>query len=245
MIVFEQVGKTYSKQIGEKKAHTALSDVSFHLKQGHALGLIGPNGAGKSTSIRLLMDFIRPDQGSITLLGDAPGNPALRKQIGYLPEVASFPKNLTCMEMITFAGRTCGMKQADILEQAERWLTRLGLWDHRNRLLRGYSKGMQQRASFAMALVHNPELLILDEPMSGLDPLGRADIVALIEKLKSEGKTILFCSHLLDDVERLTEEVLILHKGTAYYYGELKELCSKNETFEQAFLRLVRGESHA
>ncbi len=224
MIEFKQVGKTYTKQIGEKVAFKALADVSFKLNEGSALGLIGANGAGKSTSIRLLMDFIRPDQGEILILNKKPSEASVRKHIGYLPEVTSFPKNLTCLEMLSFAGKACGMKKQDIHKQAERWLTRLGLWEHRNRLLRGYSKGMQQRASFAMALVHNPKILILDEPMSGLDPLGRAEIVSLIEELKAEGKTILFCSHLLDDVERLTDEVLILHKGQVKYYGALGDV---------------------
>jgi len=281
MIKFNNVSKTYTKQIGEKEAFKALIDVSFHLKQGQALGLIGANGAGKSTSIRLLMDFIRPNDGEIFLLGAEPERAIMRKHIGYLPEVTSFPKNLTCMEMLYFAGKACGMQKKDIQVQAERWLTRLGLWEHRNRLLRGYSKGMQQRASFAVALVHNPKLLILDEPMSGLDPLGRADIVSLIEELKKEGKTILFCSHLLDDVERLTDEVLILHKGQVKYYGGLKgvregqkgwritlsngevkfaksredltgvlselaeqieDIQVEHESFEQAFLRIVKGD---
>jgi ABC-2 type transport system ATP-binding protein len=224
MIEFKDVSKSYAKQMGEKKAFQALSNISFALKKGSALGLIGANGAGKSTSIRLLMDFIRPDSGSIRLFGKTPKEASVRKYVGYLPEMTSFPKNLTCMEMLTFTGKVCGMQKQDIEVQAKRWLGRLGLWEHRNRLLRGYSKGMQQRASFAMALVHDPEVLILDEPMSGLDPLGRADIVSLIEELKLEGKTILFCSHLLDDVERLTDEVLILHKGEVKYYGALDDV---------------------
>jgi len=240
MIEFEHVGKTYPKQLGAA-AHVALSDVSFALHAGETLGLIGPNGAGKSTSIRLLLDFIRPDQGNIQLLGEPPDTPAIRRRIGYLPEVPSFPRNLTCMDMLRFAGETCHMSADEIDAAAEHWLKRLDLWDARKRLLRGFSKGMQQRAGFAMALIHDPELFILDEPMSGLDPIGRADIVGLIQELKAEGKSVLFCSHLLDDVERLVDKVLVLHQGRVLFSGTLEELCgSGKENVEAAFLKLVK-----
>jgi len=244
MIEFLSVHKQYEKQIGEKHAHVALRGISFELKQGQTLGMVGPNGAGKSTSIRLMMDFIRPTEGEIRILDKAPGDPAIRKQIGYLPETASFPKNLTCMEMATFAGITCGMNKKAIAEQSEKWLSRLGLWEHRNRLIRSFSKGMQQRMGFAMALLHDPELLILDEPMSGLDPLGRAEIVALTEGLRSEGKSILFCSHILTDVERLTDEVLILHKGKVCFHGGLEQIHQQTgETnLETAFLNVIEGQ---
>jgi len=240
MIEFEHVGKTYPKQLGAA-AHVALADVSFALHAGETLGLIGPNGAGKSTSIRLLLDFIRPDQGSIRLLRESPDTPAIRRRIGYLPEVPGFPQNLTCMDMMRFAGETCDMSAQEINAAAEHWLKRLDLWDARHRLLRGFSKGMQQRAGFAMALIHDPELFILDEPMSGLDPIGRAEIVGLIQELKAEGKSVLFCSHLLDDVERLVDKVLVLHQGHVLFSGTLEELCgSGKEGVEAAFLKLVK-----
>lgn len=239
MIEFEHVGKTYPKQLGAQ-AHVALSDVSFALHAGETLGLIGPNGAGKSTSIRLLLDFIRPDQGCIRLLGESPDIPAVRRRIGYLPEVPSFPRNLTCMDMLRFAGETCDMRAREIHAAAEHWLERLDLWEARHRLLRGFSKGMQQRAGFAMALIHDPELFILDEPMSGLDPVGRAEIVGLIQELKAEGKSVLFCSHLLDDVERLVDRVLVLHLGRVLFFGTLEELCgAEREGVEAAFLKLI------
>jgi len=240
VIRFERVQKTYLRQLGAK-AHVALSDVSFVLHEGETLGLIGPNGAGKSTTIRLLLDFIRPDKGHIRLLGEPPNTPAVRRRIGYLPEVASFPQNLTCMDMMRFAGETCHMPAARITETTEKWLKRLGLWDARHRLLRGFSKGMQQRAGFAMALLHDPELFILDEPMSGLDPIGRAEIVGLIQELKAQGKSVLFCSHLLDDVERLVDKLLVLHQGRVLFSGTLEELCgSGKEGVEAAFLKLVK-----
>jgi ABC-2 type transport system ATP-binding protein len=241
MIHFENVWKTYPKQIGDK-AHTALSDVSFSLNSGETLGLVGANGAGKSTTIRLLMGFLKPDQGSIQLLGDAPRNHFIRRRIGYLPETASFPSNLTVLDMLRFTGNTCLLSSREIAAASKKWLTALGLWEARKRPLRHYSKGMQQRANFALALLNDPDLLILDEPMSGLDPFGRADITNLIMELKREGKTILFCSHILEDVDRLVDSVLVLHKGHSLFHGQVKDLCKqqKVDDFVGAFLKTVQ-----
>ena len=206
------------------------------------MGLIGANGAGKSTAIKLLMDFIRPDAGSISLLGSSPEHPEIRSRIGYLPETANFPSNLTVLDMLRFTGRTCNMAQQDIKAASEKWLRRLGLWDARNRPLRNYSKGMQQRANFAIALLHDPDLLILDEPMSGLDPIGRADILALITDLKDQGRTILFCSHILEDVDQLVNRVLVLHQGKKLFEGQPQALAEQQgcTTFVDGYLSLVR-----
>ncbi|MDX8388300.1 MAG: ABC transporter ATP-binding protein [Ghiorsea sp.] len=227
MINFQNVYKTYPKQIGKSVANHALKGVSFALKKGETLGLIGQNGAGKSTSIRLIMGYMSADMGSVSVLGDESASPKLRRRIGYLPETSTFPPNLTCMELLCFAGQCCDMKKKDITSQSEVLLKRLGIWNDRNRRLSQYSKGMQQRASFAAALIHDPELLILDEPMSGLDPIGRAEIIGLIQDLQQQGKSILFCSHLLDDVERLTNQVAILDKGDLLYNGRIDDLCAK------------------
>ena len=241
MIKLQNIHKTYPKQLGSP-AHKALETISFHLKKGEVMGLIGANGAGKSTTIRLIMDFIRPDQGDISVLGHPPSFPLIRQKIGYLPEVARFPQNLTCMEMIRFAGETCQMQRKQIEEAAEKWLTRLDLWHAKDRLLRGFSKGMQQRASFAMALIHEPDLLVLDEPMSGLDPIGRAKIVALILELKQDGKSILLCTHLLDDINRIVDQLLVLHQGKVRYAGELSNFYQEPSTVEEAFLNLISEE---
>jgi len=241
VITFEHVKKTYPKQL-RSQAHKALSGVSFHLEQGATLGLIGPNGAGKSTSIKLLLDFIRLDTGSIKLFGENPALPQSRKKVGYLPEQPSFPLNLSCLELLYFAGRSNGMDDKAILASSEKWLTKLDLWSSRHRLLSGFSKGMRQRASFAMALIHDPELLILDEPMSGLDPIGRAKIVALIQELQRQGKSILFCSHLLDDVERLAEQVVLLYHGRVLFSGDVQSFCQNDESVEDAFLRYIEVE---
>jgi len=248
MIKFISVHKTYPKQINHSPAHHALKDISFSLFQGQNLGLIGQNGAGKSTSIRLIMGYMRPDQGSVIVLNNEHPSPATRRHIGYLPEISTFPANLTCMELLHFAGRCCDMPRALIRERSDQLLNRLGIHDARNRRLSEFSKGMQQRASFATALIHDPELLILDEPMSGLDPIGRADIISLIHDLRSQGKSILFCSHLLDDVERITDHVAILHQGHMLYNGAIDDLCTKQApngenriSLQDAFIRVVTG----
>ncbi|MEW6595224.1 MAG: ABC transporter ATP-binding protein [Thermodesulfobacteriota bacterium] len=241
MIIFNNIRKTYPPEI-TSSPQVALNDVSFSLTNGQTLGLIGANGAGKSTCIKLLMDFIRPDSGTISLQGRSPKSPEIRKHIGYLPELANFPANLTALDMLRFAGATCGMQTAAIRTASEKWLRRLGLWEDRKRPLRNYSKGMQQRANFAIALLNDPELLILDEPMSGLDPIGRADILALIADLKAQGRTILFCSHILEDVDRLVDRVVVLHKGQKLFEGPPRSLAEQQHcpTLVEGYLDLVQ-----
>lgn len=226
MIRFCDVHKTYPKQIGRFPANHALKGISFALGRGETLGLIGQNGAGKSTAIRLMMAYMRADQGTITVLGGEKNPPASRRHIGYLPEMSTFPPSLTCMELLRFAGRCCGMSKKKIAGRSDMLTRRLALRDVRNRGLSKYSKGMQQRASFAAALIHDPGLLILDEPMSGLDPIGRSEIIGLIHELREQGKSILFCSHLLDDVECITDHVAILHQGRLFYDGAVADLCA-------------------
>ncbi len=214
------------------------------------MGLIGANGAGKSTTIRLLMDFIRPDTGTIRVFGRPASDLSQRNLIGYLPETASFPANLTILDLVRFTAATCGMASTIWKERSESLLNRLGLWEARHKRLRAYSKGMQQRANFVLALLNDPQLLILDEPMSGLDPIGRGQIIDLIQQLKQQGKTILFCSHILDDVDRLADQLLILHKGIVLFTGPPRDLLAQQQadTIETAFLQLVgsvEGGHHA
>lgn len=243
MISFQDVTKIYAKEIGAP-AYTALAHLSFNVAKGETLGLIGANGAGKSTSIKLLMDFIRPDSGVIRLLDGFPGYSHIRKQIGYLPEVANFPSNITVMDLLRFTGSSCAIPKDMLEHRSHELLTLLDLWEVRRRSLRSYSKGMQQRANFALALVNDPELLILDEPMSGLDPMGRQKIIDLISRLKSSGKTILFCSHILEDVDRLVDSVLLLHKGKKLFHGTPGALVTEEKTtsMAEAFVSRVKRE---
>jgi ABC-2 type transport system ATP-binding protein len=247
MLTFTNIWKRYSKQLF-RPSPPALRDLSFHLPSGQTIGLIGANGAGKSTAIRLMMDFIRPDSGSIRLFGSPLADCEQRHRIGYLPEIASFPANLTILDLIRFTAATCGLSAQIRQERGDLLLRELGLWETRHKRLRAYSKGMQQRANFALALLCDPQLLILDEPMSGLDPLGRGQIITLIGRLKAEGKTILFCSHILDDVDRLADQLLVLHQGAMLFNGPPALLLAQEgaSKVEDAFLSLMssEGESH-
>ncbi len=244
MIQFDNIWKSYTKEIF-RSAPAALEDISFTLEQGKTLGLIGANGAGKSTSIRLLMDFIRPDKGTISLFDHPVTDISLRNQIGYLPETASFPANLTILDLLRFTGATCAIPTKIWKERGQALLQDLDLWEARRKPLRAYSKGMQQRANFVLALLNDPQLLILDEPMSGLDPMGRKKIIDLIGQLKDAGKTILFCSHILEDVDRLVDNILLLHKGKKLFYGTPAELTEReNKTsMAEAFISMVNTET--
>ncbi len=222
-VVFTDVCKTYERELG-RKSIPALNGVTFSVAESETVGLIGANGAGKSTCIRLLMDFIRPDSGSVLLGGRSVGDSRLRQNVGYLPEIPSFPANLTIMDLVKFVGGCHSMRKKQLIERADYLLDLLGLWHVRKKPVRNYSKGMQQRAGFVLALLHDPSFLILDEPMSGLDPIGRAQIGELVSQLKQEGKTILFCSHILEDVDRLVDRLLILHHGEKLFEGTVAEL---------------------
>lgn len=237
MITFKDVSKKYVKELGSKH-NTALDKLTFSVGKGETVGLVGANGAGKSTSIKLLMDFIRPDKGIIKLFEASPNDSHVRSKIGYLPEIAIFPANLSVYDLLIFTGKTCDLSKEIIKERSMRLLKLLDLWEVRKRSLRTYSKGMQQRANFAIALLNNPELLILDEPMSGLDPMGRKKIIDLISQLKEEGKTILFCSHILEDVDKLVDNILVLHKGKKLFYGTPQELSEEEgqSTLTDAFV---------
>ena len=243
MIHLKDVYKSYARELF-KKQPTAITNLSFSLSQGKTLGLIGVNGAGKSTCIRLIMDIIRPDKGSIRIFNKSPEDFSLRKNIGYLPETANFPPNLNILNLLRFTATTCKISAPNLKQRSEKWLKKLELWDVRKHPFRTYSKGMQQRANFILALINDPELLVLDEPMSGLDPMGRDKIIRLIMQLKEEGKNILFCSHILDDVDKLVDNVLVLHKGKKIFYGKPGELAEQEnmDSMADAFVDLVKKE---
>ena len=196
------------------------------------------------------MDFIRPDTGQIELFGQKKRTPGLRANIGYLPDVAMFPPSLTVLDLLRFAAATCALPKTVLAERSEEILSSLDIWEVRHRQLKGFSKGMQQRANFVLALLNDPDLLVLDEPMSGLDPIGRGQIIDLIQRLKAEGKTILFCSHILGDVDRLVDQLLILHQGRMLFHGLPDDLLATQGAadIESAFLALIAahdGAGHA
>lgn len=191
----------------------ALTDLSLQLPQGEVFGFLGPNGAGKSTTIKTLMGLITPTSGVVRIFGIDARQSSARLRVGYLPENPSFYDYLTAEEYLAFVGRIFKMEKARFLEQSRLVLEQVDLWEARKRTIRGYSKGMVQRLGIAQALLHDPDLLIFDEPMSGLDPLGRALVKSLIIDLKRAGKTVFFSTHITSDVEEICDRFGILVKG--------------------------------
>lgn len=234
MIEFNNVCKTY--RLDRQKKVAALTGLTLSVSSHEVFGCIGPNGAGKSTTIKLLLDLIRPDSGSITINGQSTSNEASRARVGYLPENPYIYDFLTASEYLTYAGRLSGMPAAAITLRSQELLTKLKLDQAANRRISGYSKGMQQRTAIAAALIHDPELVVLDEPMSGLDPLGRKLIFDLIAELKQQGKTVFISSHVLTDIERLCDRVGIIVQGSLRYQSAVNELPLP---LEELFLQVV------
>ena len=198
--------------------------MSLDVEHGAVLGFLGPNGAGKTTTLKLLMQLIFPTSGQAEILGRPAGDVEARRRLGYLPELPYFYDNLTAEELLVYFGGLFGLSSADARRRSVTLLDRVGLGADRRRQLRKYSKGMLQRVGIAQALVNDPEVVFLDEPMSGLDPLGRRDTRDLIRELRDEGRTVFFSSHILSDAETLCSRVAILVKGRLVANGRLSDL---------------------
>jgi len=218
--------KTYRTPFRRKKVE-ALRGVTFSVERGHIFGFVGPNGAGKTTTIRTLMGLVHPTGGRATLLGHALGSAAARQQIGFLPESPYFYDYLDVVELCDLAGRLFGLAPAVRKQRADALIERVGLTRARGQSLKKFSKGMLQRAGLAQALMNDPELVVLDEPMSGLDPIGRKEVRDLILELRDQGKTVFFSTHILPDVEAITDHVAIIARGQLLAHGPPAELVSR------------------
>jgi ABC-2 type transport system ATP-binding protein len=207
-----------------RKRVEALRGVSFAVERGEIFGYCGPNGAGKTTSIKTMLQLIFPSRGSVKLFGQDAADPAARRRVGYLPENPYIYAYLKPLEFLDLCGQLTGMSHADRTRRAKQLLERLGLAHAVDRPIGKFSKGMMQRVGFCQALLHDPELLILDEPFSGLDPIGRKDMRDLLLEQKALGKTVLLTSHVLSDVEAMSERVAIVRSGKIVAYGKLDDL---------------------
>ena len=207
----------------------AVDGISLEVEEGEVFGLLGPNGAGKSTTIKIILGLTRQNSGKCLLFGKEMARQT-RKDIGYLPESPYFYKFLTGFELVVFYAKLCGMSNNSAKNAAMKALNLVGLDDAANRQIALYSKGMVQRAGLAQAIVHNPRLLILDEPASGLDPIGASDMADIILRLKAEGKTVLLCSHMMSEVEKLCSRAAILSKGKIAAMGKLDDMLSISGT---------------
>jgi ABC-2 type transport system ATP-binding protein len=220
----EQLTKDFFAGFWRPRAHRALDGLSFQIPAGGVFGLLGPNGAGKSTTLKILVDLLRPTSGRAELLGRPPGDLEARRRLGFLPEHPTFYDHLTAEELLGYFAGLFGLTGPDRGRRVSDVLDRVGLGADRRRPLRHYSKGMVQRVGIAQALINEPELIILDEPMSGLDPVGRRDVRNLILELRDEGRTVLFSSHILSDAELLCSAVGILARGRLVAAGALSDL---------------------
>jgi len=218
--------KDYAVGFLRKKHKRALDHLTLQVGVGEVFGLLGPNGAGKSTTLKLLLRLIFPTEGSGRVLGLALDDVAMHARIGYLPENPYFYDHLTAREFLNYAAELFGMGRDERRRRVAELIESVGLAGSEGMALRKFSKGMLQRIGIAQALINDPELVILDEPMSGLDPLGRREVRDLILKLKGSGKTILFSTHILSDAEMLCDRVAILDRGRLQGCGELQAILS-------------------
>jgi len=211
------ITKTYKKSL--VKQVKALKGLSFDIRPGEVFGFVGPNGAGKSTFIKIAMGLLFPDEGRVFFNGKPSIIPEARLKVGYVPEQPILYSQLTGAEYIAFSCRLYGGGKSQCKERINYFLEKVGLQDAASRAIRTYSKGMQQRLAIAQALVADPDVVILDEPLSGLDPIGRMDVQNLLIDLNEQGKTIFFSSHILHDVESVCHRVAFIVKGELKYLG--------------------------
>ena len=220
----DRLTKDFKTGVWRPRIHRGLDGLTLDIPAGGVFGLLGPNGAGKSTTLKLLLRLLTPTSGKASIFGLAPGDVRAHQRLGFLPENPAFYDYLSAEELLAYFAGLCGATAADAKSRAASMLDQVGIGADRRRPLRQYSKGMIQRVGIAQALVNNPELVILDEPMSGLDPVGRREVRELIMKLRDEGRTVLFSSHILSDAELLCTRVGILAKGKLVASGALTEL---------------------
>ncbi len=219
----EKLGKTFKKPFSGRKV-VAVDGVDLEVHEGEIFGFLGPNGAGKTTTIKMLTGLIAPTAGIATVFGERIPSPDAMQRVGFLPENPYIYPYLTPREFVTLCGRLSGMRGPRLFSSVERILERVGMGHAIDRAARALSKGMLQRVGLAAALVHGPDLLILDEPMSGLDPVGRKEVRDIIIEEKRAGRTVFFSTHILNDVETLCDRVCILRRGRVVVSGVLGDL---------------------
>ncbi|NLG70734.1 MAG: ATP-binding cassette domain-containing protein [Chloroflexi bacterium] len=209
-----------SKRFGSVQA---VSDVSFEVFPGEIFGLLGPNGAGKTTTIRMMLDIFEPDSGEIEILGGRLDEEK-KKRIGYMPEERGLYKDQKLEPTLVFLASLKGMSSAQAHRDLEDWLKRLDLWEHRSKEIKELSKGMQQKAQLIATLVHDPDLIVVDEPFSGLDPVNTRLVKDILEEQRRAGKTILMSTHQMNQVEALCNRIVLINQGRSVLYGEVSEI---------------------
>ncbi len=224
-----------SRTFGSVKA---VDGLSLSLAPGEVMGFLGTNGAGKTTTIKMILGLIAPTSGSVSVFGGAPSDPSVRSRVGYMPEVATYYPYLNARELLAFYGGICGLDAKTVKSRTDELLESVGLADAAKRPLKTYSKGMLQRAGIAQALLNDPDLLVLDEPFTGLDPLARIHFRELMRSLREKGKAIFFSSHELGETELLCDRVAIMKSGRCVYQGPVKDIAGDGGVnLERLFLK--------
>jgi ABC-2 type transport system ATP-binding protein len=222
------LSKVYGRGLFGGGGFRAVDELTLEVGRGQVFGLLGPNGAGKTTLVKMLLGLARPTSGEAQLLGAPVGDPLVRRKIGYLPEGHRFPPYLTGVQMLNLFGEMCGCERDKLARRVPEVLELVGMRDAAKRKLREFSKGMTQRMGLAQALIHEPELIILDEPTDGVDPVGRAAVRQIVQGLKERGVTVFINSHLLQEVELICDRVVIMVKGKLVREGAIEDLTPRN-----------------
>ena len=204
--------------------HVAVDDISFEVPRGVVYGILGPNGAGKSTTLRMINDIIAPDKGKVTVLDGLPAGTAAAKHIGYLPEERGLYPKMKVGEVIEFMGELRGLSRAEARKRGGAWLERLGLGKWTKNKVMDLSKGMQQKVQFAAALIHEPDIVILDEPWSGLDPVNADVLRSTVEEIRDAGRTVLFSTHQMEQAEKVVDALIIIARGKKVLDGKLRDI---------------------
>ena len=239
----EKLRVEYRSREMRQATKVALAGLDLEVTAGEVFGFLGPNGAGKTTTMNVLLGFVQPTSGRASLFGIDVRQPIARQRIGYLPELTYYYKFLTAEELLRFYAKIFGLSRGEADRRIDQLLKLVELEHARKSPIKSYSKGMQQRVGLAQALINNPDLLVLDEPTSGLDPLGRMKVREIIERLKTEGKTVFFSSHELGEVETVCDRVAIIHQGELKAVGRVNEITGKHANLEQAFLDVIGYQS--
>jgi ABC-2 type transport system ATP-binding protein len=227
--------KIFTSGIFRKTSIPALSGVSFSVNEGEIFGLLGPNGAGKTTIVKILLSIVFPTSGSATVLSETLGSSNIRKNVGYLPENHRYPSFLTAIATMRHFGRLSGLSSELLHERVPSLLQLVGLADWHKVKIRKFSKGMLQRLGLAVAMLNDPSILFLDEPTDGVDPIGRKEIRDILKSLRSQGKTIFLNSHMLSEVEEVSDRVAILNKGQLLHVGTIADITSHQLEYEIRF----------
>lgn len=240
-IKIENLGKIYTRYQGflKKKRVLALKKVNLKIKKGEIFGLLGLNAAGKTTILKILLGFIRPSWGKFKILGESTLTTGIRKKLGYLPEEPRIYEFLSAEEFLIFCGRLFGLNKKDIICRTKRLLELVKISSAAKKKIKEFSKGMSQRLSIASTLINDPEILLMDEPLSGLDPLGRKIVKEIVLNLKKRGKTVFFSSHILAEVEQISDRIGILHQGELLCVEEVKFILANFPSLEEFFLTKI------